>query len=319
MRYRIDPTRSTAAEVRRAIGEQLCAAARKLRTPDGPDARAIHAARKHIKKARSGLRLARADLGKGLVHRLQGELREIADDLAGMRDADSQVEVADHLAASTDDPDEGDAIMSLRRVLVARADSAHEALTDDHRSAAEAARTLRLTSLWLARVPPRVEGWDALEKGLVRQYEGGRKAFERLGKDPDLDQLHDWRKRAKDLWYHARLLSDLWPDLENAVASSAHHLANLLGTDHDLGLLVTALAAGDFDDDLGDDGRDLVSDAIERERARLQAAARREGARLFVDDVETWTQRHRAWWVIALEAATQEPGVDERDRVALGL
>ncbi len=310
MSYRLDPTRSTAVEVRRAIGEQLCAAAKKLQVPGGPDAEAIHGARKHIKKARSGLRLARADLGKGLVHRLQDDLRAIASELAGARDADSRVEVADHLATSAVGPDEGAAITTLRTVLVARAELARDGFTDDHRTTADAARRLRHTSLWLARVPPRAEGWEALEAGLVRQYERGRGAYEQLGDDPDLDQFHDWRKRVKDLWYHARLLNDLWPDLQEAVTSSAHDLADVLGTDHDLGLLTASLGAGDLADGLGDEQREVLGQVIERERSRLQAAARRQGARLYVDDAETWAHRHRAWWITVLEAAAVDPAGD---------
>lgn len=313
MSFRIDPTRSTAVEVRRVIAEQLCAAARELGSFDGPDAESIHAARKHIKKARSALRLARADLGKGLVHRLQDNLREIADDLADARDADSLVEVADHLASTTDDPDESAAIVALRALLVSQAESARGALTSDRHSTADAARTLRHTAQWLARVPPHAEGWDALEKGLVRQYERGRKAFESLSEHPDPDQLHDWRKRTKDLWYHARLLNDLWPDLQKVFASSAHHLADLLGTDHDLGLLAIALDDGEFDDDLGTEHRRLVREVVERERSRLQAGARREGSRLYVDDADTWSERHRGWWTSVLEAAATSPAAGRRE------
>ena len=304
--YRIDPARSTAVELRRVIGEQLCAAATKLRVEGGPDAEAIHKARKHIKKARSGLRLARTDLGKVLVRHLQSDLRQVAADLAGARDADSLVEACDDLAASTDVGAERAAIAVLRRVLADRAEAARSNLNEDPMVAATAARTLRHTALWVSRLPPQVEGWDAIEPGLARQYERGAKAFAALGVAPDLDALHDWRKRVKDLWYHQRLLRDLWPEQVDAVARSAHDLADLLGTDHDLGLLAVLLrddCAG-VGPGLEDEDRALIDEAIERERSHLQAAARRAGARLYVDDVDPWTDRHRAWWAGCLDEAS---------------
>jgi hypothetical protein len=49
--------------------------------------------------------------------------------------------------------------------------------------------------------------------------------------------LHEWRKRAKDLWYHHRLLKDAWPGPVKAFADEADQLGKLLGDDHDLATL----------------------------------------------------------------------------------
>ena len=53
----------------------------------------------------------------------------------------------------------------------------------------------------------RRENWKALEPGLDRGYRRGRHAFERARTKPTVDNLHEWRKRAKDLWYALRLPS----------------------------------------------------------------------------------------------------------------
>ena len=52
---------------------------------------------------------------------------------------------------------------------------------------------------------------------------------------------HDWRKRAKDVWYQLRLLQDTWPDVMKAMAGQASQLSDLLGDDHDLAVLSTKL------------------------------------------------------------------------------
>ncbi|MGI8754824.1 MAG: CHAD domain-containing protein [Acidimicrobiales bacterium] len=313
MAYRIDPTRSAAVEVRRILGEQLDGAADELRRPDGPDAAAIHQARKHIKKARSLLRLARPGLGPQLVRHIQAELRQVAGDLAGARDADSLVEAADGLSGATVDQDEQAAVASLRSVLAHRADAARGAFTGDRSTVSAATLTLRRTAGWLRRVPPRVDGWEAIGDGLRRQYEQGCGALAALGEQPDMDELHDWRKRVKDLWYHERLLAQLWPEVVRPMASGAEDLAGALGTDHDLGLL-RGLLGGDVDLDLdgGDDARRLALAVIDRERSRLQAEARRLGRRLYADTPQAWARRHRAWWEATIEqAAADQAGVED--------
>lgn len=49
-------------------------------------------------------------------------------------------------------------------------------------------------------------GWKAIDSGLLRSYQRGRKAFVRAQADRSLEDLHAWRKRVKDLWYQQRLL-----------------------------------------------------------------------------------------------------------------
>lgn len=314
MAYCIDPARSTTVEVRRVLAEQLDGAAAELRRPGGPDAKGVHQARKHVKKARSLLRLARADLGPGLVRRVQGDLRRVAGELAGARDADSLVEVADELARAAATDDEAAAIATLRSVLAREADAARSAFGHDRATVASAALDLSRTATWLRRVPPHDEGWEALEQGFARQYRRGRQALGALGERPHPDELHDWRKRVKDLWYHERLLVALWPALVSAAVAEADELATTLGTDHDLGLLRALL-----DDKLAEgdgDGRRLVAAVIDRERDRLQDGARRLGARLYADAPDAWVGRHRAWWdaarldaaVAAGEGGGTEPG-----------
>ena len=87
MAYRLDPTLGTASELRRVLADQLGAAVEKLRVEGGPDADAIHDVRKHLKKARSALRLARGDLGRGVARHANAVLRDCGQELASQRDA----------------------------------------------------------------------------------------------------------------------------------------------------------------------------------------------------------------------------------------
>jgi CHAD domain-containing protein len=72
---------------------------------------------------------------------------------------------------------------------------------------------------------------------LLRIYRRGRKAARAAVKDPSTENLHELRKRAKDLWYAARILRPVAPKRMRALGRDAHRLSDLIGEDHDLSVL----------------------------------------------------------------------------------
>jgi CHAD domain-containing protein len=94
------------------------------------------------------------------------------------------------------------------------------------------------------------------------------------------ENLHELRKRVKDLWYAAQILRLASPKPMKRLARDAHQLSNLIGEDHDLALLR----------ERSDERRDRVDDErmvgelaalIERRRGELQRELLTAGARLF--------------------------------------
>lgn len=325
--YRIEPGEPTDVAIRDVLVDQLCRAAVALRVDDGPDAESVHTVRKRLKKARSLLRLARGgDLGPSVARHANHELRTVADDLARQRDADAMVEAVDGLTAATEATDDRppvadvDALAEVRARLVERAEAVRSDGAVDRRVALGSARTLEQTVTWLARVPARAEGWPALAPGFTREYRRGREAFHALGEAPTVDDLHEWRKRVKDLWYHQRLLRRLWPEGQRPVVDAADGLADALGDDHDLGLLLAHFAIEDDrpSPDLrrGTDAPEplhvapdvarTVGDLVRTRRAQIQVHARRAGALLYADTPEAWCGRHGAWWDAARTRAVDE-------------
>src|SRR5262249_38942555 len=83
------------------------------------------------------------------------------------------------------------------------------------------------------------QGWGRrVEAGGRRAYRDGREALEEVRDEPSDENVHEWRKRAKDLWYQLRILTELWPAVLGETADQAHDLADLLGDHHDLAVLV---------------------------------------------------------------------------------
>ncbi len=296
MAYRIDPGEPVAEEIRRILRSQLDGAVEDLRAPDGPDAEAIHDARRRIKKARSALRLSRGLFGARVTRLANAELREVAGTVAAQRDADALVEAVDRILDGLPggDPARG-AIERLREDGVEAAEAQRSTGSVDASVAHGAARRLHQTSDWLQRVPARADGWKALEPGLRRQYARGRAQLRNLGPEPGDDVRHDWRKRAKDLWYHERLLKELWPAGQKPYVRAASNLADLLGDDHDLSLVQRFV---DADDQLGDDDRRTARAVIDARRDVLLTNARAVGALVYADRPAAWVDRQGTWWAI---------------------
>ncbi|MCU1455570.1 MAG: domain containing protein [Acidimicrobiales bacterium] len=186
------------------------------------------------------------------------------------------------------------ALERLRAGLVAEA-AAGRAESGGAGSVVGAAHSLDRAARWLALVPPKADGWAALAPGLRRQYRRGREALATLGDAPTDEQLHEWRKRAKDLWYHLRLLRDAWPKALKPLVDAASALADMLGDDHDLALFRTWV----LDQAVLGDERALVLALVDGERAALQARARASGARLYAEPPEAWAGRLGALWQLA--------------------
>jgi hypothetical protein len=189
------------------------------------------------------------------------ELRDQGRALSGTRDADVMVETVDLLAEHNTRRVKRAHFMAVRGRFVAG--TAGE--LPEHR--------MRELAGGVDRWPLGGVSADALVEALTTTYRRGRKA---AAKPPTTENLHAWRKRVKDLWYQARLLSD------KRLAREAKALSKLLGSDHDLAVLSGELPA---DDPL----QPLISDR----RAALQKAARKLGGRLYEDSPKAFRKRVR--------------------------
>jgi len=130
-------------------------------------------------------------------------------------------------------------------------------------------------------------GWGVACKGVERAYRRGRRAFAVADDDPTTENLHEWRKRVKDLWYHQRLLRPAWPSVLKAQADEAHALSDLLGDDHDLAVLADRLRdgpppTGDTED---------VLELIGRRRVELLASIRALGRRVYAEKPKAFARR----------------------------
>ncbi len=287
--YRFKRAEDADDAVRRVAQELTQEAVELLRDDDADPVEAVHEARKNIKKLRADLRLVRPALGK-TYQRENNRYREAGRELSDMRDAQVRAGTIDALAKRfADDPPAG-GWAALRDAVAGPQPDSGDLASARERAASQIAEGGEAIESW----PLEGDGFGLLEPGLRRAYSHGRKRFHAAFADPTDEALHAWRKRAKDLWYHLRLLREAWPEVLGASADEAHELADRLGDDHDLAVL------GDYLDGhprlAPSPQLEHLSKLIAVRRGELQSEAHAYGERLYAEKPKQFTRRIKRYW-----------------------
>jgi CHAD domain-containing protein len=293
--YRLRNSESPSRGIRRCAREELDNAIDQLTEGVSSDPiTGVHEARKSLKKERALLRLVRGELGDDTYRAENTALRDAAARLSGLRDAQVGLLTLDRLAEPAAGHVPPETMERLRAALAADADG--HAPTGLPALAAAVAVELTDVRDHVKRWHLERDDWGLVSGGLRRAYERGVAALADVEADPTVERLHEWRKRVKDLWYHARLLQPVWPEMMDAQAEQAHVLSELLGDDHDLAVLRERLVsdptlAGDAPGDL-----DPLIGVIDRRRADLIAQARLLGRRLYAERPKAFERRMKGLW-----------------------
>lgn len=234
MTYRIDLTRPLAEELRRVAVEELAGAGAELQRAGDERAIAIHEARKRLKKTRAVLRLIRPHLGPRFAID-NAWIRDTARWLSSARDAEVLVETARDLRGRAG----AAGLEALECRLAARA-AAIRASSEAPDLDAIGER-IRIAAERVSEWPVLPDDASAIRSGLGRVYRRGRRARKSAAAGPADDAaMHEWRKRAKELWYATRLFHDADPVVA-AHESNLDVLCDRLGKRHDLDVLEETL------------------------------------------------------------------------------
>jgi CHAD domain-containing protein len=292
--YRLLTGEPVAAGIKRVITARVDDAIAQLRGEAGTEApEGVHEARKDIKKIRSALRLVRDALGDE-VWRLENEhYRDCARKLSDFRDAEILVEALDALADRFGVPTR-ERVGRMRTELeqenrAAQADRAME------RAMGSAAAELEHGRSRIDSLPLKGDGWELIGPGLRRSYRRGRKRLRAVEELASVTNLHELRKRVKDLWYQLRLIRDADRELLEPLADHAHDLSDHLGDDHDLALLREQVQrrAAAFTD--AHDQRHLL-EQVDQHRGELQFAAVSLGRRVYDEKPKKFSKRLERRW-----------------------
>jgi CHAD domain-containing protein len=285
MAFRLDLDKKPAAAARRTLAKRLAKAAEREHGEDVPTA--VHDARKDLKKSRSLLRLLRPALDDDLYDREMTDLRQVARALSSARDAEvlpvTLAELREHYPNEVPEA----ACRELEARLAKDAD-----VTEGSRSLADQSAALEAASQRVREWPLAELSWGDITARLGDSFRRGRKAMRSARWQPSDENLHEWRKRVKDLLYQLGLLEAAWPTVVRAYAGESHRLADLLGDDHDLAVLRFRLGEGAGPwEGISTPLRQQLDALAERRRVELQAEAWLLGERIYGEAPRALEQR----------------------------
>jgi CHAD domain-containing protein len=293
--FRLRPEEAVPDGIRRIARGQIDDARDDLDAASGRKVGiAVHEARKSFKRLRAVVRLARGTIGDETYRYENTAFRDAGRRLSGARDAKVLIETLDTVKQAAADELRSDASAGLRAQL----ESEHEAALEPLRAgdAPEAVQAdLERSRARVAAWTFKTGGFDALEPGLRRMYRRGRRAMQAAAAEQTSENLHEWRKRVKDLWHATQILRPASPKRMKKLSNRLHDLSDLLGDDHDLAVLHAYVEGHPrcFDDPAE---RVALTGVIERRRHVLQQRALRLGASLYEQSPKRFTRSLSRRW-----------------------
>ncbi len=305
MGYVIKPGRRIQREVRRVAAERLDDAIghldRLLAEPGADVETIVHEVRKRCKASRGLARLVKPALGDEFAS-FDRSVRDAASQLSALRDSHAVLATFDALLASLPDDDavrmmrDRQATTSFGATLVtgdADAGDAGDGRIENVRAVLVDARGA--SQRW--KIP---RGFDTIEAGIAATYRQGRSSLRRAHADPTDHRLHEWRKAAKYLWYQMQLVHDAAPSVLGPLVDELDRLAEALGDDHDLAVLVELLERRPDSYGTTDDVAHVRELARHQQRA-LRERALRAGATIFSEPDHAFAHRIAKYWTLAVD------------------
>ncbi|MFH1569976.1 MAG: SMP-30/gluconolactonase/LRE family protein [Gemmatimonadota bacterium] len=298
MPYQLLSGEPVSGGLRRIAAEQIEKALQSLEGRSGEDREtAVHSARKCMKRLRAVLRLVRDDLGREAYQLENGRYRDAAARLGGLRDATVMLETLAGLEAWLGPVPPLPAAGPLRAWLEQARQQEYEGAGSMEAAAAEVCKDLRQALGRLEAWPLRRRGWDGLAGGLRRTYARGRTECADAFWQPGDEVFHDWRKRAKYLWYHCQIIAPVWAAPMAVLVEELDGLGDGLGKDHDLAVLAAAVRSGaGARAGLDDDTQLDFQRAVARWRAELQGRCQVLAQRVYAEAPRAFVRRLRRYW-----------------------
>jgi hypothetical protein len=291
--YRFDPAQPVAEEVRRVAAHQFTLAVARL-TSSGDDTRdgSVHTARRHIKKVRALIRLARPALGRR-YRAVDRRLRAVNRMLAPIADAQATAAMLPRMVWRDGGDDlPADVVARLRDSVVRRESMAYEdaALNDAFGTTAALLRAeLDAIGEW------RTDhiGFRGLARGLARTARKSRRAMRKALDSSRVEDYRQWRQVAKYHWLQIRLIKARCGGGLDLDERRLEALDGYLGDCRNCAILREVLTSDSLLDRT-DAARGLQ--AVRRYERELRRCARRIGTAIYAETPKDFVKRVERHW-----------------------
>jgi CHAD domain-containing protein len=198
----------------------------------------VHETRKHLKKARAALRLLAGEVSRDRFKRDDHDLRNVGRLISEIRDAEVRLQTVKQLRKLSHQS-RNQNFRETEQLLAFELDSFLAAFSDWQQ---EAKTKLTRTRDRIAPWPVSDLGCDQICPVVQRSYKRGRAALKIAINKPKAKNFHQFRKRAKELWYQLRILRRLHPLVLNELSDELKTIGQHLGHAHDLAFLMERLS-----------------------------------------------------------------------------
>lgn len=288
--FRLRRSETLEAALRRVISEQLTVVDRALDNEPEDLGRAVHIARRTLKKIRALVRLIASGEGGRVMAAPLKNLRDAGRSLAAVRHADVIVTVVRTTIADLPASHDPASLAEMERFLVAERDAVFAA--EDGTALSKAARQTNAARRVIEGWKPSATGFDLIRDGIGDWYGRGREAKEAACGSANAEAFHTWRKRTKDVRHQLQFLLPIAPEM-GAAAKDLHRLTNLLGDANDLDHLA---AAARLHEPAAFDEADGVLRFLADQRESLWSTACILGHEFFAEEGEGYASRLESYW-----------------------
>ena len=280
-----------------------------------PD-KAVHEARKAMRRVRGLLRLVRDELGPDVYRFENIRLRDTGRLISEARNAAVALDTLATVESRYAELLVTDVFAGVRGALEARKSGIVEHAIGDPEQRRQIVDALRSARARYAALPlegtlgkpstkPSIRNsYRAIAPGLARTYNRGRLRMADAYRSPSDEGFHEWRKRVRYLRFELETLTELWPEAIKGIVFAVNDLGNVLGEDHDLAEFRN-LVHDDHSLTSGKRERDLLTALLEQPRRDLQWQAWTKGLRVYAEPTDRFVERFGVYW----EAWRDQPGI----------
>ena len=283
MSYELRRDETVGDAVQRIVCRQIEAAIRASSAEQNGKGSPVHETRKHLKKARSALRLAAGEIDHDVWKREDRCLAKVGKLISEVRDAEVRLQTVRQLREFARGKKRS--FRETEELLAFELDSFLAAFSEWPEEAKQ-----RLTqSLDSIRAWP----LDDLRCKQLRQcvrktYKRGRNALKAAIEKTSTRNLHTFRKVAKELWYQLRILRPLAPAVFGELNDELKAIGQYLGQIHDLAFVAERLSSIGSVRKHGDRILNALIDSREKELERTAIAL---GERFYAERPRRFARR----------------------------
>lgn len=206
----------------RLLTQLVQQAARDIHKVPRWEEQGVHSLRKRMKKLQAMLRLAKPVVPEPAMQSVLSDVRDLKNLLSGQRDTLVLTKLAHKLGTPISG---GHTAPEPTNGKVGKAMALSEQLLID-------IGLLDLSELT----------WEMLGDSYAKSYKASRKAWQKTQEEPSAENLHDWRKKVKRLYYQSTAL-ERWLHHPKRLRRT-RKLGSLLGDCHDLDVFSDSATAG---------------------------------------------------------------------------